>query len=302
MRTLLALLLLCSPALAQSGTWVFPPDVYTQSGEATIDIGYDVSFTDPPNWQICQLAPPYACSGWHVNYDIPDGIATMIPQAGIQAMLRNGGAGPDLVLIRDPITGPNEAPGDLWNYWACFYDFSQPIDQLPLAPGFYPDEAVYDVFFSKPGWFDLEHPNVTYSWPLSGGVTFISIPVFGFYHNTPVAGCDTAWVNGEGNKTRIAWRTFVRGDANGDGATTLTIADVLFLNDYLFNGGAEPPCHMAADANDDDTLGLADSIFILDYLFNAGLQPPAPFPSCDVDPADTGINPPLSCIAGCIPQ
>ena len=76
--------------------------------------------------------------------------------------------------------------------------------------------------------------------------------------------------------------SFIRGDANGDGA--LNIADAIFNLGFLFTQGPGP-CLDAMDANDDGSNNIADAIFALDILFGGGgTTPDAPFPACGEDP------------------
>ena len=90
--------------------------------------------------------------------------------------------------------------------------------------------------------------------------------------------------------------SFRRGDADGDGATT--IGDAISLLGVLF-GPADPlPCDDASDANDDGTINIADAIRILQYLFAGALPPPAPFPDCGPDPTPDALDcetPPTTC-------
>ena len=68
---------------------------------------------------------------------------------------------------------------------------------------------------------------------------------------------------------------FIRGDANYNGR--VTISDPVYLLNYLFVQGPEPPCGDAADANDDGALDLSDAIAMLKYLFAGGeIPPPSP--------------------------
>jgi len=85
---------------------------------------------------------------------------------------------------------------------------------------------------------------------------------------------------------------FSRGDANDDGARN--IADAVFILQYLFGGGGEPPCPDAADANDDGGLNIADAVAILQHLFGGGGDLPAPFPGCGTDPTDDNLGPCVS--------
>lgn len=76
-----------------------------------------------------------------------------------------------------------------------------------------------------------------------------------------------------------------RGDTNADG--NVDVGDVIFLESYLFIGGAEPACLATVDVNDDTQLDIADSISLLSWLFSGGAVPPEPFTACGLD--DTPI-------------
>ena len=77
---------------------------------------------------------------------------------------------------------------------------------------------------------------------------------------------------------------FRRGDSNASG--DLNITDGVFVLNYLFLGGPEPPCQDAADSDDNGTLNITDGVRILNYLFLGGPAPPAPGPdSCGSDPS-----------------
>ena len=77
---------------------------------------------------------------------------------------------------------------------------------------------------------------------------------------------------------------FRRGDSNASG--DLNITDGVFVLNYLFLGGPEPPCQDSADANDDNQLNIPDGVFILNDLFLGGTTPPAPGPdACGPDPS-----------------
>ena len=77
---------------------------------------------------------------------------------------------------------------------------------------------------------------------------------------------------------------FRRGDSNASG--DLNITDGVYVLNYLFLGGPEPPCQDAADSDDNGTLNITDGVRILNYLFLGGPAPPAPGPdSCGEDPS-----------------
>jgi hypothetical protein len=78
-------------------------------------------------------------------------------------------------------------------------------------------------------------------------------------------------------------RLLRRGDADGDGA--LTVTDPIVVLGALFLGTAVPPCEDAADANDDGAIDIADAIASLGYQFLGGFTIPPPGPlECGSDP------------------
>ncbi len=89
----------------------------------------------------------------------------------------------------------------------------------------------------------------------------------------------------------ILGELFVRGDVTVNSQVDLT--DGIYLFNYLFLGGPNPPCDDAADCNDDGGIDLSDGIFALNWLFLGGPKPPPPSPSGGTyNPAtDCGIDP-----------
>jgi hypothetical protein len=76
---------------------------------------------------------------------------------------------------------------------------------------------------------------------------------------------------------------FIRGDCNGDGRVTGSVADAVFLLNHSFGAGPAPGCLAACDSNGDgDVLGnVSDAIYVLSFNFFAnGRPPPPPFPAC----------------------
>ena len=59
-----------------------------------------------------------------------------------------------------------------------------------------------------------------------------------------------------------------RGDANGDGV--VTIGDIAFQVDYLYNGGLAPDPLLAGDANGDSRVDVSDVVQLADLLFGSG--------------------------------
>jgi hypothetical protein len=67
----------------------------------------------------------------------------------------------------------------------------------------------------------------------------------------------------------------VYGDANSDGK--VTVADVVFLINFLFKGGPRPSDLTLADANADCHVTISDVVYLVAYLFKFG---PAPKAGC----------------------
>jgi hypothetical protein len=87
---------------------------------------------------------------------------------------------------------------------------------------------------------------------------------------------------------------FRRGDCDGDGGVKGQVTDAVFLLNYNFLQGPEPPCLAACDANGDGSvLGqVTDAVFLLTYNFLQGPEPPAPFPDCGAGgtPSDAALG------------
>jgi hypothetical protein len=69
-------------------------------------------------------------------------------------------------------------------------------------------------------------------------------------------------------------RPYVCGDANGD--DQISIADAVYMINYVFTGGPAPDPLEAGDANCDGTLNLADAVFIVNHIFAGGPPPCCP--------------------------
>ncbi len=62
---------------------------------------------------------------------------------------------------------------------------------------------------------------------------------------------------------------FICGDIDGDEAGP-NVADLTYLVDYLFGGGAAPPVPAAADVNASGDINIEDLTYFVDFLFNSG--------------------------------
>ncbi len=63
----------------------------------------------------------------------------------------------------------------------------------------------------------------------------------------------------------------VPGDANDDGS--VNVGDGVYLINYVFKGGAAPPCLDEGDANADGALNVGDGVYIINYVFKGGPAP-----------------------------
>ncbi|MCK4607493.1 MAG: thrombospondin type 3 repeat-containing protein [candidate division Zixibacteria bacterium] len=73
----------------------------------------------------------------------------------------------------------------------------------------------------------------------------------------------------------------LRGDINHDGALPIDITDLVYLINYMFLDGPEPPCMEEADVNADgavDVIDIADLVYLIDYMFRGGPPPQPCFP------------------------
>ena len=71
-----------------------------------------------------------------------------------------------------------------------------------------------------------------------------------------------------------------------DTSGTITSADIIFLVNFVFKGGAAPmPCAANADVNCSGTVTSADIIYLVGFVFKGGSAP------CDICKGS-----PLSCL------
>jgi hypothetical protein len=69
--------------------------------------------------------------------------------------------------------------------------------------------------------------------------------------------------------------------ADCDASADLDLTDSVFSLNFLFRGGAPPPCEAACDSNLDSRFDLADPVYTLNYLFLGGPPPLGKRPECD---------------------
>jgi uncharacterized repeat protein (TIGR01451 family) len=70
---------------------------------------------------------------------------------------------------------------------------------------------------------------------------------------------------------RTTVRSFLRGDSNKDGK--ITVADIVYLINYLFKGGPTPVPIQSGDVNCDGKTTVSDVVYLINYLFKGGPPP-----------------------------
>jgi len=83
-------------------------------------------------------------------------------------------------------------------------------------------------------------------------------------------------------------RPFRRGDVNGDGS--FEISDPIYLLNWLFANGPEPPCLDAADLDDGGRIDIGDAINCLEFLFVGDWYPPYPHFNAGLDPTPDDLG------------
>jgi hypothetical protein len=94
------------------------------------------------------------------------------------------------------------------------------------------------------------------------------------------------WYGAGGGGGGVVCAITTTGDVNLTG--TLTSADIIFLVNFVFKGGATPsPCEAAGDVNCNGTVTSSDIIYLVNHVFKGGAAPcdvctliPATWPSC----------------------
>ncbi len=66
----------------------------------------------------------------------------------------------------------------------------------------------------------------------------------------------------------------VRADVDDSGSDP-DISDLVFLVDFMFSGGPEPPCTDQADVDGLGGIDISDLVYLVDYMFSGGPPPPA---------------------------
>ncbi|MFH1687601.1 MAG: S8 family serine peptidase, partial [bacterium] len=78
-----------------------------------------------------------------------------------------------------------------------------------------------------------------------------------------------------GNVSYLSCCQGIRGNIDGDPLETIDITDLVYLVNYMFNGGPEPPCMKEANVDGDifENLDIADLVYLVTYMFSGGPAP-----------------------------
>ena len=74
--------------------------------------------------------------------------------------------------------------------------------------------------------------------------------------------------------------TDMRGNVNDDPNDQVDISDLVYLVDYMFTGGPQPPCWSEANidgvgTDDAGGIDISDLVYLVDYMFTGGPPPPS---------------------------
>jgi hypothetical protein len=85
----------------------------------------------------------------------------------------------------------------------------------------------------------------------------------------------------KGGTPGVAFTSFLRGDADGNG--TVNLADAVHVLSFLFRRGQPPGCLDAADSDDSGAVNVTDGVYLLNHLLRGGPPPPEPYPTAGMD-------------------
>ena len=98
-------------------------------------------------------------------------------------------------------------------------------------------------------------------------------------------GAETGWSAAHAVSIVIPQCCVVRGNVDFDVTATIDISDLVYLVDYMFTGGAPPPCPMSANIDASccangveeslSDIDISDLVYLVDYMFTGGPPPPS---------------------------
>jgi hypothetical protein len=131
------------------------------------------------------------------------------------------------------------------------------------------------IFATRMGGNDIDWPSGVAISPLNklyvtGDTGGPGIPLYHAFESYNASGYFDGFV------MEFSTLNIARGDADASGG--FSIADAVYVIDYIFGGGPAPASLTAADADCSFTISIADAVWMINYIFGDG---PAPGSSCE---------------------
>jgi len=110
--------------------------------------------------------------------------------------------------------------------------------------------------------------NIEFSVGAGSGVTVIdTVPV-----GSHMLNLDAGYASYQPRVIAGVWQSGLCGDIDGNGQANV-IGDLVYLVDYMFNGGPPPTNLDTANLDGEDGIDISDLIYLVDYMFNGGPPP-----------------------------
>lgn len=258
------------------------PEVRPWSDEVALPRGGRTTFYVSIVSQLEDVGPLSGIQGFSLGFNVTGNVTIDAAEfdgtssANVPDGLTQGGT-LSYVMLADPIvTSPEEEPQGQAVVLAHIYSLMFPVTMIPTGTA-----NVVAVEVSAP---EDEDPAgaIVFRDGTSGRMAVSNaLTVRGETRRPGPADQPLACARGAAI-VAVKESTFVRGDADGNGAIELT--DGIYIHRYLFSGiPAALACEDAADLNDSGDLDITDGILVFLYLFIGGRAPASPFPNCGVD-------------------
>jgi hypothetical protein len=209
-----------------------------------------ISFADYPSW----CAPLGDTLFGYAGCDYVDTAFTVIASDGSLA---------DTLTVVIFIDGSNAAPiivspGDtVLVKRLTFFAYYPSVDDS--------DDTLHTIDYPEyPNWCDtiVQYDTITGIAPDSASVEQLTVVAHDFCHADTLS---------------FMVQVYICGDVNNDGNSTVDISDLVYLVDYMFLGGPEPPIMSSADCDGSGGgIDISDLVCFVDYMFNGGPPPVCP--------------------------
>ena len=135
-------------------------------------------------------------------------------------------------------------------------------DAIDVSPG---TGAVLKIYFNQDGA------------PLAGQETTIDISGYSTLRQPKFVSTQLTYapIISNGLVSYSSCCVGMRGNINGDVLDNIDITDLVYMVNYMFQGGPEPPCLKEANVNGDllENIDIADLIYLVNYMFQGGPEP-----------------------------